>query len=60
MKQIDTTGTFFTPENAIKTAADRNADVYDDFVYIAKHDPKGTGYSLVHVINEDGEFVAKL
>jgi len=32
----------------------------DDWVYVAKHDPKGTGWSFIEVYDEDGEFVAFL
>ena len=50
----------FTPEEAEKAAATLNADADDDWVYTVKHDPAGTGYSLIEVHDERGEFVSLL
>jgi len=50
--------TFFSREKANETAAMLNADEYDDWTYVAKHDPKGTGYSFIEIYDEDGEFVS--
>lgn len=58
MKQLDTTGTFYTKEDADRIAAEMNAT--DDWTYTAMHDPKGTGYSFITIHDEDGEFVGKL
>lgn len=56
---FDPTGhTFFTPEKAEAVAAELNAT--DDWTYLAKHDPAGTGYSFVEVYDEDGEFISGL
>lgn len=55
-----TSTTFFTPAKAEATAAEMNRIEDDGWAYKAKHDPKGTGYSLVEIYDEDGEFVGKL
>ena len=57
MKKLDTTPKLFAPADAEKTAATMGADD-PEWTYKAKHDPKGTGYSLIEIHDEDGEFVA--
>jgi len=52
--------TFFSPAKAEATAAEMNRTEDDGWTYKAKHDPKGTGYSLVEVYDEDGEFVSNI
>lgn len=47
----------FQPEEAEKQAEILNSDPDDDWEYRVKHDPKGTGYSLIEIYDEDGEFV---
>ena len=49
----------YEPAVAEKIAADAQAGD-PDWTYIVKHDPKGVGFSLVAVYDEDGEFVAYL
>jgi len=57
LKQMDTTEKLFSPDEAIKAAAQlRLGD--PDYEYIVCHDPKGTGYSFIEVWDEDG-FVSK-
>ena len=29
----------------------------EDWSYVVKHDPKGTGRSIIQIFDEDGEFV---
>lgn len=57
MKRIDTTPKLFHPAEDEKVAAAMGAED-EDWTYAAKHDPKGTGFSLVTIHDEDGEFVA--
>lgn len=57
MKKIDTTPRTFPPAKAEEIAAMMGAED-EDWTYAAKHDPKGTGYSLIEIHDEDGEFVA--
>lgn len=57
MLKIDTTPKGYSPEKAEAIAIEMNA-IDEDWTYSAKHDPKGTGYSLVQIHDEDGEFVA--
>ena len=59
MMKLDMTKKFYTKEKAEAVAAEMNA-TDDDWVYVAKHDPKGTGWSFIEVYDEDGEFVAFL
>lgn len=47
----------FKPEEAEGFANQMNHNADDDWTYSAKHDPNGTGYSLVVIHDEDGEFV---
>lgn len=58
MKTLDTTGKFYTPEEAERIAAEMNEDG-DGWTYTPMHDPKGTGWSFINIHDEDGEFVAK-
>jgi hypothetical protein len=58
MKLIDTTHTLYTPEEAERIAAEMNAT--DDWAYTVRHDPKGTGYSFIEIIDEDGEYVGRM
>ncbi len=59
MKLIDTTATLYPPAEAEKVAAEMQAGD-PGWVYKVKHDPKGIGYSLIEVYDEDGEFVANV
>ncbi len=54
---INHTPKLFSPEAAeLKAAELQKMD--DDWTYTAKHDPKGTGYSLIEIHDEEGAFVA--
>ena len=57
MKLLDTTPTLFKPLEAEQKAKELNAGD-DDWKYVVRHDPKGTGYSLIDAYDEDGVFVA--
>lgn len=57
MVTMRTTAKFYKPEEAERVANEMNVNSDDDWTYSAKHDPKGTGYSLVAIHDEDGEFV---
>ena len=59
MKMLDTTSKLFSPQEAIKVAAEMAAGD-PDWTYTVKHDPKGTGYSFIEIYDEDGEFVGKV
>ena len=59
-KTLDTPTATFSPKKAIEVTAVLNEDDGDDWVYKVKHDPKGTGYSLIEVYDENGEFVSLL
>jgi len=60
LKKIDTTATYFTPENAEKVIADLSAGD-DDWTYAVNADPSGKSrWVRVEVTDEDGEFVAFL
>ena len=48
---------FYTPEEAERIAKILN-ETDEDWNYIVKHDPKGTGYSFIEVYDEENEFVA--
>lgn len=54
---LNHTGNLLTKEKAEILATDLNANDEDGWTYRAKHDPKGTGYSLVEIFDENGEFV---
>ena len=56
--RIDKAVTFFSPAEADATSASMNKG--DDWTYTAVHDPSGTGFSIIAVHDEDGEFVGKI
>ena len=56
MKVLDTTHKCFSPDKAEKIAKEMQAND-PDWIYKVKHDPKGTGYSIIEVYDENGEFV---
>lgn len=55
-KMINHTPKLFKPELAETKAAELQA-ADEDWKYVVKHDPKGTGYSLIEIYDEDGIFV---
>lgn len=59
-KMLDSTPKLYKPAAAEEKAEQLNANADDDWSYVVKHDPKGTGYSLIEVYDEDGEFVTYL
>ena len=56
MKTLDTTTHTFAPEDVDRVAAELKAGD-PDWDYIVRHDPKGTGRSLIDIFDEDGELV---
>jgi hypothetical protein len=50
----------FDPLKVDDFVAELNADPEDDWNYKVKHDPKGTGNSLIEIYDENGEFVSYL
>lgn len=54
---LNHTGNLLTKTKAEALAADLNNTDEEGWTYCAKHDPKGTGYSLVEIYDEDNEFV---
>ena len=59
LKKIDETATLFEPAKAEALAAELQAGD-PDWTYRAKHDPKGTGYSLIEIFDEAGELVGRI
>lgn len=55
-KLLDTTPTLFAPAEADRVAAEM-AVSDPDWRYVVRHDPAGTGYSLIDIYDEDGTFV---
>ena len=53
IRHVETT---FDPDTVDETAAEIQAND-EDWTYRVKHDPKGTGYSLIEVYDENGEFI---
>ena len=49
-----------TVDKANETAANLNADVDDDFSYVAVHCPNGTGWSFINIMDETGEFIGRI
>lgn len=60
MLPLNHTGNPMTPAKAESIADNLNSMESDDWTYRAKHDPKGTGLSLVEVYDENGEFTGYL
>lgn len=56
MLMIDQTRALYTREEAERIARVMNET--DDWHYVAKHDPAGTGGSFIEVYDEADEFVA--
>ncbi len=54
---IKSTSHTFDPEDVDRVAAELKAED-PDWDYVVRHDPKDTGYSLIDIFDEDGEFVA--
>ena len=48
---------FYSPEEAESKAKIMN-ETDEDWNYIVKSDPKGTGYSYIEIYDEENEFVA--
>jgi hypothetical protein len=46
----------FTPEKAVFICAELQAND-EDWAYKVKHDPKGTGGSIIEIYDENGDFV---
>ncbi len=59
MKLLDTTSRLFSPEEAIRVAAEMQIDE-EDWTYRVVHDPTGKGYSFIEIYDEDGEFISKV
>jgi len=57
--RINNTYKSFSPEKAEQVAAELNAVEDDDWTYVVRHDPKGTGYSFIEVYDEDGYLIGK-
>jgi hypothetical protein len=45
----------FDPAKVDAVVATLNQD--DDFKYVVRHDPKGTGRSVIEVYDEDGNYI---
>jgi len=48
----------FPSDKVAAVAAELEAGDLEGWTYKVKHDPKGTGCSLIEIYDEDGEFVA--
>ena len=60
MKMLNSTPKLYKPAAAEEKAKQLNANPDDDWKYTVKHDPKGTGYSLIEVYDEEDQFVTYL
>lgn len=49
--------TLYTREKAEALASQLNEDKDDEFRYIAKHDPKGTGFSYIVCLDPNNEII---
>ncbi len=56
---LNAVGTLMTPAKAEALAKELNVG-NDGWTYIARHDPKGTGYSFVEIRDEENVFVGKV
>jgi len=56
---LDRTEKLFTPEAAEKAAADMQRGD-EDWTYVVRHCPKGTGYSFIEIWDECGEMIGKV
>lgn len=54
------TSKLFTRTQAEDLAAVLNADPEEDWIYTPVHDPKGTGYSFINIVDESGTVIGKL
>ena len=52
--------TFLTPAKADELAAKLNAEDDEGWLYTAKHDPLGTGWSVIQAYDEDCILVGAL
>lgn len=59
MKMLDMTEQLFKPADAEKVAEELNRHD-EDWDYVVRHDPAGTGFSFIEVFDEDGELVGKV
>ena len=57
---LQNAGNFFAPDKAETLANELNQDKDDDWTYVVKHDPKGTGWSRIEILDENGKFVGLL
>jgi len=60
MLRLQHTKTYFTPVEADRLAESLSADPDDNWIYIANHDPAGTGSSFVDIYDEDGLYIGTL
>lgn len=63
MMLIKNIPTLMTPEKAEAIAArlnDPEDDCADDWTYVVRHDPKGTGYSLIDIFDEDNILIGQI
>lgn len=51
-------GKLMAPEKAERFAAELRAGD-EDWSYVVKHCPKGTGFSFIEIYDEDGDFISK-
>ena len=49
----------FDPKKVDEIAAELQAED-PDWTYKVKHDPKGIGYSLIQIFDEDGIFISNM
>ena len=52
--------TFLTPAKADELVAKLNAEDEEGWLYTAKHDPLGTGWSFIQAYDEDGILVGAI
>lgn len=57
---ISTVHTVFTAAEATALAAEFNADEFEDWTYVVRVDPKGSGNAVIDIYDENGELAGKL
>ncbi len=56
---VNTPSMMFDPKKVDEIAAELQA-ADPDWTYKVKHDPKGIGYSLIQIFDEDGIFISNM
>ena len=60
MPSLNHVARLFTPQEAERLAAVLQAEEEEQWTYTVVYDPKGTGYALIRITEEDGNIVGTL